>query len=71
MQNAKVSGLIPIFSLSPVCVRRKNSFLCIFTELKIYHLSCSVNKHGAIDIANPSSMQDACQIELRKGPRSP
>ena len=30
-----------------------------FTELKTYHLSYSIYKHDAIDIADPSSIQDA------------
>ena len=36
-----------------------------YAELKIYHLSYSIystSKHDAIDMADPSSMQDACHI---------
>ena len=33
-------------------------FLYFFTELRTYHL-CSIYKHDAIDIADPSSTQDA------------
>ena len=42
--------------------QRKKSF----TELKTYHLdlSCSIYKHDTIDIADPSSMQDACHMNL-------
>ena len=36
------------------------------SELKIYHLSFLMNTHGAFDIAEPSSMQDACYNELSK-----
>ena len=32
--------------------------------LKIYHLSYSIYKNYAIDIASPSSMQDACHMNL-------
>ena len=32
--------------------------------LKIYHLSYSIYKHHGIDIASPSSMQDACHMNL-------
>ena len=32
--------------------------------LKIYHLSYSIYKHYGIDIASPSSMQDACHMNL-------
>ena len=48
----------------------QNSFLVsrIFfyfsTELKIYHLYYSIYKHDAIDIADPSSMQDACHMNF-------
>ena len=34
-------------------------------SLKTYHLSLiSIYKHHAIDIANPSSMQDACHMNF-------
>ena len=33
-----------------------------FTEPKTYYLSYSVYKHDAIDIADPSSMQDECHM---------
>ena len=42
--------------------RRKNIFLYFFTELNIYHLSYSVNKHEAFDIADPSSMLGAYHV---------
>ena len=42
--------------------RRKNIFLYFFTELNIYHLSYSVNKREAFDIADPSSKQGACHV---------
>ena len=38
--------------------KTKNIFLYFFTELKTYHLFYSIYKHDAIDIADPSSMQD-------------
>ena len=44
--------------------KTKNIFLYFFTELKTYHLSYSTYKHGAIDIADPSSMQDACHMNF-------
>ena len=34
-------------------------FLYFFTELRTYHLFYSIYKHDAIDIADPSSTQDA------------
>ena len=37
------------------------------SKLKIYHFSNSIYKHDAIDIADPSSMQDTCHIWLRNG----
>ena len=37
-----------------------NIFLYLFTELKTYHLSYTVYKNDAIDMANPNSMQEAC-----------
>ena len=33
-----------------------------FTEPKTYYLSYSIYKHDAIDIADPSSMQDECHM---------
>ena len=33
-----------------------------FTELKTSHLSYSIYRHDAINIADPSSMQDACHL---------
>ena len=41
------------------------SFLFL-SELKIYHLSFLTITHDAFDIADPSSMQDACHNELSK-----
>ena len=32
------------------------------SKLKIYHLSKFIYEHDTIDIADPSSMQDACHI---------
>ena len=32
--------------------------------LKNCHISSSIYKHDAIDIANPNSMQDACHMNL-------
>ena len=46
-------------------VGQRTSFLYFYAELKIYHLSYSIystSKHDAIDMADPSSMQDACHI---------
>ena len=44
-------------------IDKKNVFRYFFTELKkIDQLSYSFYKHDAIDIANPSSMQDACPV---------
>ena len=40
----------------------KNTFLYFFTGLKTYHLSYTIYKHDAINIADPSIMQDACHI---------
>ena len=63
-------GTQNFFPLSHARDEAKNSFLCFFTELKNYHLSYSICEHDTIDIAGPSSMQDACH-ELRNRPRSP
>ena len=42
---------------------KKNMFRYFFTKLKkIDHLSYSFYKHDAIEIANPSSMQDVCHV---------
>ena len=39
--------------------KTKSIFPYFFTELKTYHLSYSIYKHDAIDIADLSSMEDA------------
>ena len=44
--------------------KTKNIFLYFFTELKTSHLSYSNYKYEAIDIANPSSMQDVCHTNF-------
>ena len=53
------------FFLCPTSVtRRKNILLYFFTKLNTYHISYFINKHGAIDIADPSSIQDACHMNF-------
>ena len=47
------------FVLSPAWDKKKS-----FTELKTSHLSYSIYKHDAINIADPSSMQDACHLNF-------
>ena len=42
----------------------KLSFFISLLCLKTYHLSYSIYKHDAIDIANPSSMQAACHMNF-------
>ena len=44
--------------------KTKNIFIYFFAELKIYHLSYCINKYDTIDIADPSSMQDACHMNF-------
>ena len=52
------------FSFSHARDKKKNIFLYFFTELKTYHISYSDYKHDAIDVANPSSMQDASHMKF-------
>ena len=40
--------------------------LSVLSELKIYLLSFFIITNGAFDIADPSSMQDACHNEFSK-----
>ena len=42
----------------------KNIFLYFFTKLQTYHLSYSIYKHDAMDIADPSSLQDMCHMNF-------
>ena len=49
-------------SLSHARDKTKNIVRYFFTKLKTYYLSYSIYKHDAIDIADPSSMQDACYM---------
>ena len=51
-----------IFIYPTLLTRRNKIFLYFFTELKNYHLSFSIYQHDAIDIADPSSMQNACYM---------
>ena len=50
--------------------RQKNLFLSLFTELETYLINLisliSIYKHYAINIADPSSMQDACHMNFIK-----
>ena len=57
-------GTQNFFPLSHARDEAKNFFLCFFTELKNYYLSYSICEHDAIDIAGPSSMQDACHMNF-------
>ena len=57
-------GTQNFFPLSHARDEAKNFFLCFFTELKNYHLSYSICEHDAIDIADPSSMHDACDMNF-------
>ena len=53
-----------IFSFVPRSWQDESIFLYFFTELKTYHLSYSIYKHDAIDIADPSRMEDAYHMNL-------
>ena len=53
-----------IFSLSHARDKLNIPSFSFLSELKIYHLSFFIITHGAFDIADPSSMQDACHNEL-------
>ena len=55
-----------VFSLSHSRDKTKN-FLYFFTELKSYHLSNFIYKHGVIDIVDPSSLKDACHMNFVMG----
>ena len=61
LHTARISSLIPhegseFFLCSTLVTGRKTS-LYFFTGLKTYHLSYSIYKHYAIDIADLGSMQ--------------
>ena len=59
-------------SLSHAGDKTENNFLYFFTELNTSHLSYSIYKHDANDIAYPSSNHRMRVIyELRNGPCSP
>ena len=44
--------------------KTKNILLYFFTKLKTHLLSYSITKYDAIDIADPSSMQDVCYMNF-------
>ena len=52
------------FSLSHTNDKTKSISLYFFTKHKTSHFSYSVYKHDAIDIADISSMQDACHMNF-------
>ena len=52
------------FSLSHTNDKTKSISFYFFTKHKTSHFSYSVYKHDAIDIANTSSMQDACHTNF-------
>ena len=54
------------FSLSHARDKLNIPSFSFLSELKIYHLSFFIITHGAFDIADPNSMQDACHNELGK-----
>ena len=51
----KAKKKIP-FSLSQAREKTKHILLCFFTELKTYRLFYSIQKHDAVDIADPNSI---------------
>ena len=64
-----VWGSIPhgnseFFPCPTLVTRCKNIFFYFFTKLNTYHLSYYIHKYGAIDIADPSSIQDACHMNF-------
>ena len=53
------------FFLCPTLVtRRKTSFYISLPSLKLAISLISIHEHYAIDITDPSSMQDACHINF-------
>ena len=53
------------FSLGPMLVtRRKTSFFISLPSSKLTISLISIYKHNAIDIADPSSMLDACHMNF-------
>ena len=64
-EGLRFDSSLGLFSLSHAREKTKNIYLCFFTELKTYHLSYFlICKHYAIDIDDPSSMQDACHMNF-------
>ena len=64
-----VWGSIPhgnseFFPCPTLVTRCKNIFFYFFTKLNTYHLSYYIHKYGAIDIADPSSIQDVCHMNF-------
>ena len=51
---------LDVFRLVTSVGQKKKSF----TELKTSHLSYSIYRHDAINIADPRSMQDACHMNF-------
>ena len=64
--SLKSSWGLRIFSLSYARqkTKRKTSFPISLTSSKLTISLISINKNYAIDIADPSSMQDACHINF-------
>ena len=62
ISNLRIPRCDALPRFAPRSCQDENILLYFFTEYKIYHLSCSIYKRDAIDIADPSSMQDASYI---------
>ena len=63
----KIIWRLRIFLYPMLIIDEKH--LYFFTELKTYHFSYSIYKHDAMDIADPSSLQDT--YDLCNRPHSP
>ena len=58
----KIIWRLRIFLYPMLIVDEKH--LYFFTKLKTYHFSYSIYRHDAIDIADPSSLQDMCHMNF-------
>ena len=58
----KIIWRLRIFLYPMLIIDEKH--LYFFTELKTHHLSYSIYKHDAMDIADPSSLQDMCHMNF-------
>ena len=62
VEQRKIIWRLRIFLYPMLIIDEKH--LYFFTKLQTYHLSYSIYKHDAMDIADPSSLHNTCHMNF-------